>query len=261
MPALHLQTDSMSMPRQYKNRPAPRVIANPSEESLRDVVCLVDDDTLQLDQVSTVLNNLNAKLTVFSRAAEYLEYARRDMAACVIINTRLPDMCGLEVQRQHNERSNTPVIMISDQCDIPSAVKAMKAGAIDLLTKPLEPCALMTSVQSAILQDRKRRNRKAEMAKLEERLLLLTPREREVLPLVVGGLLNKQAASVLGISEVTLQIHRSQAMRKMQADSLADLVRMAIKLRIPHWQAKGPGQDNGQRGSMFLVPTNCGSLV
>jgi FixJ family two-component response regulator len=261
MPGLHCQTDTIRMPRQYKNRPAPRGIANPSGESLRDILCLVDNDTLQQDEISSILNNLNPNLIMFSRAADYLDYARRDIAACVIINTRLPDMCGLELQRQHNERSNAPVIMISGQCDIPSAVQAMKAGAIDFLTKPLEPFALMASVQSAILQDRKRRNRKAELAKLEERLSLLTPREREVLPLVVGGLLNKQAASILGISEVTLQIHRSQAMRKMQADSVADLVRMAIKLRIPHWQAKGPGQDNGQGGSMFLVPTKCGNLI
>jgi len=261
MPALRCQTDVIPMPRQYKNRPAPRVIAKPSEESLRDIVCLVDNDTVQQDAVSAILNTLNAKLVVFCRAAEYLDYARRDIAACVIINTRLPDACGLELQRQHNERSDAPLIMISDQSDVLSAVNAMKAGAIDFLTKPLEPCALMAAVQSAISRDHKRRNRKAELAKLEERLSLLTPREREVLPLVVGGLLNKQAAAVLGISEVTLQIHRSQAMRKMQADSVADLVRMAIKLRIPRWQAKGSVRDNGQEDSMFLVPTKCGSTV
>jgi FixJ family two-component response regulator len=112
----------------------------------------------------------------------------------------------------------------------------MKAGAIEFLTKPVDLQALIAAVQTAFAQDRKLRRRKAELAELRERFSLLTPREREVLPLVLGGLLNKQAASILGISEVTLQIHRSQIMRKTQAESLAELVRMAMKLRIPYWR-------------------------
>jgi FixJ family two-component response regulator len=116
----------------------------------------------------------------------------------------------------------------------------MKAGAISILSKPVNSVALLGAVREALTQDRKRRFRKAELAKLRQRFSLLTPREREVVPLVIGGLLNKQAAFILGISEVTLQIHRSQIMRKMQADSLADLVRMALQLRIPHWRADSP---------------------
>jgi FixJ family two-component response regulator len=112
----------------------------------------------------------------------------------------------------------------------------MKAGAIDFLTRPFDLPCLVAAVRAALAQDRKSRQKKAELAKLQERYSLLTPREREVLPLVVGGLLNKQAASILEISEVTLQIHRSQVMRKMQAASFADLVRMAVKLRVPHWR-------------------------
>ena len=123
----------------------------------------------------------------------------------------------------------------------------MKAGAVEFLTKPVDLSALVAAVQMAFVQDRKQRRKKAEIAELEERFSQLTPREREVLPLVVGGLLNKQAASVLGISEVTLQIHRSQVMRKMAAESLADLVRMAMKLRIPYWR-EGRFRQNDRSG-------------
>jgi FixJ family two-component response regulator len=128
-----------------------------------------------------------------------------------------------------------PVVFICTHIDVPSAVRVVKAGAIELLTKPVDSTALLEAVLAALAHDRKLRQRRAELATLRERLVRLTPREREVLPLIVGGLLNKQAASVLGISEVTLQIHRSQVMRKMQAESLAELVRMAVKLRIPFW--------------------------
>jgi DNA-binding CsgD family transcriptional regulator len=117
------------------------------------------------------------------------------------------------------------------------------------------------AIRAALAQDRKLRQRKAELAKLQERFALLTPREREVLPLIVGGLLNKQAASVLGISEVTLQIHRSQVMRKIQAESFAELVRMAVKLRTPYWREGQPDHARQQESSMFVVPNGSGSLM
>jgi FixJ family two-component response regulator len=125
----------------------------------------------------------------------------------------------------------------------------MKAGAIELLTTPVNPRTLIEAIRVAIAHDRRLRLRRAELATLRERLALLTPREREVLPLIVGGMLNKQAASALGISEVTLQIHRSQVMRKMQAESLAELVRMAVKLRIPFWY------DNRIRNELPTYPS------
>jgi FixJ family two-component response regulator len=152
----------------------------------------------------------------------------------VILNVSLPDLPGIELQRRIIKNGNPPIIFVGDHSDIASTVCAMKAGAIDFLTKPVDMVTLCAAVRTALVQARKLRQKRSELMPLEGRLRLLTPREREVLPLIVGGLLNKQAASVLGIAEVTLQIHRSQIMRKMQADSLASLVRMAVKLRIPY---------------------------
>jgi FixJ family two-component response regulator len=222
----------------------------------------VDADPAVRANLSDFLATQDMKVIAFASAADYLGFVGRDAAACAILNIHLPDLSGLELQRQLAERANTPVVFIGDQCDIASTVRAMKAGAIDFLTRPFDLSVLMAAVRVALAQDRKGRQRKAELAKLQERFSLLTPREREVLPLVVGGLLNKQAASILEISEVTLQIHRSQVMRKMQAESFADLVRMAVKLRIPHWpQApsnREPRQDLptlsglGRSGSLIL---------
>jgi FixJ family two-component response regulator len=133
-------------------------------------------------------------------------------------------------------RFSPPVIFMSGQADVPSSVKAIKAGALEFFLKPLDPERLRVAIQAAFVRDRAIRRKRAQLEQLKERHSRLTPRERDVLPLVVGGLLNKQAASLLGISEVTLQIHRSQVMRKMEATSLANLVRMAITLRIPEYR-------------------------
>jgi FixJ family two-component response regulator len=185
------------------------------------------------------------EMVSFRSAREYLEYDGRAEPSCLILDLQLPDMSGLELQRRLGERANAPIIFISDLCDVATSVNAMKAGAIDFLTQPFDSPALAAAMQTAFAENRRLRQRKAELAKLQARFSLLTPREREVLPLVVGGLLNKQAASVLGISEVTLQIHRSQVMRKMQANSFADLVRMAVKLRISHWRETSPAASGG----------------
>ncbi len=222
--------------RQYRNRPNPPKFEALNMEPLSDAIYLVGDDPLLRGQLSSFMSATPAKVIGFSSAKEYLSFAREDAAACVIIHSDLPDMCGLELQCRLASTSNPPVIFISDRSDVHLTVCAMKAGAIDFLNKPFPLSALTAAIQTGLAQDRKLRQRKAEIAKLQARLHLLTPREREVLPLVIGGLLNKQAASILGISEVTLQIHRSQVMRKMQADSLAELVRMAVKLRIAHWR-------------------------
>jgi FixJ family two-component response regulator/nicotinamidase-related amidase len=201
------------------------------------------DDARARQEISEFLTTLRMKVMSFSSAIEYLAFMGRDTAACVIVNAHLPDISGLELQRRLAERTNPPVIFVSDRCDIPSTVSAMKAGAIEFLTKPVDLVALIAAVRAALAQDRKLRQKKAELAKLQEGYSLLTPREREVLPLVVGGLLNKQAAALLGISEVTLQIHRGQVMRKMQAESFAELVRMAVKLRIPYWREIQPSHE------------------
>ncbi len=171
-------------------------------------------------------------------AQEFLEYMRTDDSSCLILELPRSDHEEMEMCCQLAAKACPPVIFVCGHSDVASAVRAMKAGAIEVLTVPVDPSALMEAIQLAIAQDRNLRERRAERAKLNERFALLTPREREVLPLIVGGLLNKQAAAVLGISEVTLQIHRSQAMRKMQAGSVADLVRMAAKLHVPSWRDK-----------------------
>ena len=143
-----------------------------------------------------------------------------------------------DLQEQMVRATSRPIIFVSVQPDVQSTVRAMKAGAFSILAKPIDPSALTEAVGEAFSQDQKQQSKQAEMTKLQGRFSLLTPREREVIPLIVGGLLNKQSAWILGISEVKLQIHRSQVMRKMEAQSLADLVRMALRLRIPYWRPK-----------------------
>ena len=197
-----------------------------------EVIYLVDDDERVHEGLAELLASHGMAVVSFSSAAEYLKHTRVDSAACLILDLKMPQMGGLDLQRQLSGEVGPPIIFMSGEGDIPSTVRAMKGGAIEFLTKPLDEDALLTAIRTAFAQDRKLRQRHAHLAQLRERLASLTPREREVLPLVVGGLLNKQAAAVLGISIVTLQVHRGQIMRKMAARSLAELVRMASKLGI-----------------------------
>jgi FixJ family two-component response regulator len=257
MQAVYRETDGTFPPRVYRNRPSP-IPTNLAREQPRDVIYLVEADQGISDDLSSYLEAQGMKVVAFAAATDYLGFVGKDTSACVILNIQLPDVSGLELQRQLAERAHTPVIFIGD---IASTVRAMKAGAIDFLTRPFDLSALMAAVRVALAQDRKARQRKAELAKLQERFSLLTPREREVLPLVVGGLLNKQAASILEISEVTLQIHRSQVMRKMQAESFADLVRMAMKLRIPHRRETPTNPEQRQELPTFAGLGRSGGLM
>jgi FixJ family two-component response regulator len=238
MQIFECNTDAVVAPRVYRNRPHSFAFDSPRPEPPCDVIYLIDEDPQLREEIATCFAALGTKVTAFQSGTDYLNFPGQESAACLVLNTHLPDISGFELQRRLAPKGNPPVIFISDHNDIASIVKAMKDGAIEFLTKPVDLRALITAVHEAFIQDRKRRRRQAEIAELQERFSLLTPREREVLPLVVGGLLNKQAASFLGISEVTLQIHRSQIMRKTRAESLAELVRMTIKLRIPHWCEK-----------------------
>ena len=197
------------------------------------LVLIVDDDHRVREALQELLAAAAVRAVAFGTAAEYLAYPRPDVPSCLILDVELPDINGLDLQRKIGGEHHPPIIFVTGHGDIPSSVRAMKAGALDFLTKPFSEAALLKLVHAAIAQDRQRRLYRAHMQRLRRRLQSLTPREREVLPLVVSGLLNKQAAAHLGISEVTLQVHRANVMRKMEADSLADLVRMADSLAIP----------------------------
>jgi FixJ family two-component response regulator len=198
-----------------------------------ELVIIVDDDFRVREAISDWLASRNLESVAFQSAAEYLRFGNPDVPSCLVLDVSLPDIDGLELQDTIAPTQHPPIVFITGHGDIPSSVRAMKAGAIDFLTKPVDEEQLLQAINAALIRDRDARHRRAELAKLENRYASLTPREREVLPLVVRGLLNKQAAAELGISEVTLQIHRSKVMQKMRAGSIADLVRMAERLNIP----------------------------
>ena len=197
------------------------------------VVLIVDDDRRVRESLIALLSSYDMHAIGFGSAAEYLAYPVPDVATCLILDIELPDISGLELHSRIAKGRHPHVVFVTGHGDIPSSVRAMKAGAVDFLTKPFEEADLMRAVRSALEQNRDSARRSAELEDLHRRASTLTPREREVLPLVASGLLNKQAASELGISEVTLQIHRGHLMKKMGAGSLADLVRMAGMLGIP----------------------------
>jgi FixJ family two-component response regulator len=198
-----------------------------------ELVIIVDDDFRVREAICDLLASRNLQSVAFESAAEYLRFGNPNVSSCLVLDVSLPDIDGLELQKTIAEQQHPPIVFISGHGDIPSSVRAMKAGAIDFLTKPINEEHLLQAINIALNLDRESRHNRAELAILEDRYASLTPRERDVLPLVVGGLLNKQAAAELEISEVTLQIHRSKVMHKMKARSLADLVRMAGRLNIP----------------------------
>ena len=198
-----------------------------------ELVIIVDDDFRVREAISDLLASRNIASVAFESAGEYLRFGNPTVPSCLILDVSLPDINGLELQTTIAPTQHPPIVFISGHGDVPSSVRAMKAGAIDFLTKRIIAEHLWQAINAALNRDRESRHDRAELAKLEERYASLTPRECEVLPLVVSGLLNKQAAAELGISEVTLQIHRSKVMQKMKARSIADLVRMAERLNIP----------------------------
>ena len=195
-------------------------------------VYVVDDDVRMCEALRELFTSLGVTSVTFGSVAEYVAYQKPDLPACLILDVELPDISGLDFQRQLGDAYHPPIVFITGHGDIPSSVRAIKAGAVDFLAKPFSQPDLMAAVDAAITRDRHARLKRAERARLQQRYSSLTPRESQVLPLIVSGLLNKQAAAALGISEVTLQIHRSRIMQKMAADSFADLVRMAGQLNI-----------------------------
>src|ERR1700757_356770 len=193
----------------------------------RPIVYVLDDDSRIREALSGLLSSAGHQVITFSNAAEYLAFQRPDASACLILDLDLPGMTGLELQTKLADVGGPPIVFLTGHGDIPSTVKAMKAGATEFLSKPFEPEELLRAIDAAIHLDGELRLKNAELNAIRKRYSLLTPREREVLPYVVSGLLNKETAWELGTSEITIRIHRGQIMKKMAAQSLADLVRMA----------------------------------
>jgi FixJ family two-component response regulator len=194
------------------------------------IVLVVDDDARMREALHELLTAAELNVVTFGSAAEYLAFAKPELPACLVLDVQLPDINGLDLQRQIAVEHHLHIVFITGHGDVPSSVRALKAGAVDFLTKPFSASDLLGAIRAALAQDREARLKRLKLATLQQRFSALTPREREVLPLVVSGLLNKQAAAELGISAVTLQIHRGKIMHKMKAGSLAELVRMAETL-------------------------------
>ena len=195
-----------------------------------EIIYIVDDDPIVRDALSSLLRSNGKTVRLFRSGTEFLSFKRDDSAACLVLDLKMPGMGGLEVQKVVSARISIPIIFITGRGDIPSTVKAMKGGAVDFLTKPVDETVLLAAIEQALQRDRSARLEASEQADLLARYRSLTPREQEVLPLLVRGLLNKQAAAELGISEYTVQIHRGNIMRKMKADSFAMLVKLATRL-------------------------------
>jgi FixJ family two-component response regulator len=197
-----------------------------------EMVYIVDDDGGVREALSSLLRANGKLVQMFTSGQEFLNFQRRDSGACLILDLRMPGLNGLQVQELIAARTTIPVIFITGRGDIPSTVMAMKCGAVDFLTKPIDESVLLISIEKALKQDRELRRSALERENLLARYRSLTPREQQVLPLLIRGLLNKQAAGELGITEYTVQIHRGHIMRKMEADSFATLVKLAGKLNI-----------------------------
>jgi FixJ family two-component response regulator len=213
---------------------AERELISGVSEDTAGLVFVVDDDESIREALKSLISSVGLSVATFATAREFLQSRGPDVPGCLVLDVRLPGLSGLDLQRElANANIHTPIVFITGHGDIPMTVRAMKAGAVEFLTKPFRDQDLLDAIQQALEHDRKTREQRAEIEKLRSRLDSLTPREREVMGLVVAGLLNKQIAGELGTSETTIKIHRHQVMEKMGAGSLAELVRMADRLGIP----------------------------
>ena len=198
------------------------------------MVFVVDDDAPMRESLKNLMRSVGLRVEAFASAQEFLRSTRPDVPGCLVLDVRLPGLSGLDLQRQMAEGDrDMPIIFITGHGDIPMTVQAMKAGAVEFLTKPFRDQELLDAIQQALERDRRARLQRARNEALRRRYRVLTPREREVMALVVAGLLNKQIAGELGTSEASVKVHRQHVMAKMGAGSLAALVRMADQLGIP----------------------------
>ena len=197
------------------------------------MVFVVDDDAPMRESLKNLIRSVGLRVELFSSAQEFLRSKRLDLPSCLVLDVRLPGLSGLDLQKRTTEAGmEIPIIFITGHGDIPMSVRAMKAGAVEFLTKPFRDQDLLDSIQEALERDRKAREERAALQELRSRFASLTPRERELMERVVAGLLNKQIGAELGTSETTVKIHRHQVMDKMGAGSLPELVRMADRRGI-----------------------------
>jgi len=214
--------------------------AHPSAAAEEPTVFVVDDDESMREALRSLFRSVKLKVETFGSTADFLRSKLADVASCLVLDVRLPGISGLDFQAELAKANiHIPIIFMSGHGDIPMSVKAMKAGAIDFLTKPFRDQDMLDAVAAALERDRKRRQDEHRVADLRLRLDGLTEREREVMGLVTAGLMNKQIAGELGLSEITVKIHRGHVMRKMAARSLADLVRMAEVLGVRRSKPQG----------------------
>jgi RNA polymerase sigma factor (sigma-70 family) len=197
------------------------------------IIYIVDDEPVVLRTLQGLIETVGLQAVTFTSAQEFLRYNHVDAPSCLVLDVRLPQISGLDLQEVMNESGiQIPIIFITGHGDIPMSVRAMKAGAVDFLQKPFNHQELLDAVHKALERNRQERALRKEHKSLHELFDSLTPREQQVMALVISGMLNKQAAGELGVSEKTIKVHRARVMEKMQAESLADLVRMAAKLGI-----------------------------
>jgi FixJ family two-component response regulator len=197
------------------------------------IVFAIDDNPSVRKALARLLKSAGFRVEAFASADEFLRHPLPANPACLVLDVRMPGLSGLDLQRVFAERNiNLPIVFITGHGDIPMTVRAMKAGAVDFLAKPFNDADLLAAVRSAITRHTQSQRVEAELAEIRRRADSLSPREREVMALVVRGLLNKQVGHKLGVAEKTIKVHRARVMRKMQADSLAELVRMAERIGV-----------------------------